>query len=125
MPMMSLGMFLFALDSVPYQELSRKQAWRHGRTERVGAFAAAQFMGPGDDTVSISGALIPPLAGTYSNLRVLEAIAEQGEAQPLVDSEGVVWGHYTIEGLDRKQSYIMADGIPRKVDFTIELKRVR
>ena len=125
MPMMSLGMFVFALDSVPYTELSRKMAWRYGRTERVGAFAAAQFLGPGEDTVSISGALVPPMAGSYSNLRVLEALGEQGEAQALVDSEGVVWGHFTIETIDKKQSYLLPDGTPRKTDFTIELKRVR
>ena len=124
MPMMTLGMFVFALDSVPYGELQRKMAWRYGRTERVGAFAAAQFLGPGDDTVSITGAIVPPMAGSYSNLRVLEAIAAQGEAQPLVDTAGVVWGHFTIESIDKKQSYIMQDGIPRKTDFTLELKRV-
>ena len=125
MPMMSLGMFLFALDSAPYSELGRKMAWRWGRTDRVGAFAAAQFLGPGEDCVSISGALVPPLTGSYSNLRVLEAMGDQGEAQPLVDSEGVVWGHFTIESIDKKQSHIMVDGLARKTDFTIELKRVR
>ena len=125
MPMMSLGMFLFALDSVPYSDLSRKMAWRWGRTDRVGAHAAAQFLGPGEDTVSISGALVPPFAGTYSNLRVLEEMGKQGESQPLVDSEGVVWGHFTIEAIDKKQTNIMADGLARKTDFTIELKRVR
>lgn len=123
--MMSLGMFLFALDSVPYSDLGRKIGWRWGRTDRVGAFAAAQFLGPGEDTVSISGALVPPMAGTYSNLRIIEALADQGEAQPLVDSEGTVWGHFTIESIDKKQTYIMADGVPRKTDFTLELKRVR
>jgi phage protein U len=122
--MMTLGMFAFALDSVPYEDLSRKMSWTHARTERPGAYAAAQFMGPGDETVSISGAMIPPLAGVYSNMRVLEEVGNQGEAQPLIDADGVVWGHYTIEGIDKKQSFIMADGRPRKTDFTIELKRV-
>lgn len=125
MPMMTLGMFAFALDSVPYEELSLKKAWRFGRTERVGAHAAAQFLGPGEEVASISGAMIPPLAGSYSNMRVLEELASQGEAQPLIDADGVVWGHYTIELIDKKQSNIMDDGRPRKTDFTIELKRVR
>lgn len=125
MPMMSLGMFLFALDSVPYSDLSRKMGWRWGRTERVGAFAAAQFLGPGEDSVSLAGSIVPGFAGSYSNMRVLEEIAGQGEAQPLVDSEGVVWGHYTIEGIEKRGSYFLQDGTPRKTDFTIELKRVR
>jgi phage protein U len=123
--MMTLGMFAFALESVPYEELSRKMNWRHARTERIGAFAAAQFLGPGEEAISITGAMIPPLAGVYSNMRVIEQLADLGEAQPLIDADGVVWGHYTIEGIDKKQSFIMADGRPRKTDFTIELKRVR
>lgn len=123
MPMMTLGMFVFALDSVPYSDLQQKLSWRYGRTERVGALAATQFLGPGEDTVSISGALVPPLAGSYSNLDVIKAIAAQGEPQPLVDSRGVVWGHFTIESLDAKHAYPMQDGTPRKIEFTIEIKR--
>jgi phage protein U len=125
MPLMSLGMFIFDLPSVAYDTLSRKMSWRHGRTERVGAFAASQFLGPGEDVVNLSGLIVPPISGDLSNLRVLEEMGTQGEAHPLVDNEGVVWGHYTIESIDKKQTVLMDNGVPRKTDFTIELKRVR
>ncbi len=125
MPLMSLGMFVFDLPSVAYDALARKRSWRHGRTERVGAFAASQFLGPGDDVVSLSGLIVPGIAGDLSNLRVLVEMGDQGEAQSLVDNEGVVWGHFTIESIDLKQSALMDNGVPRKTDFTIELKRVR
>ncbi|WP_129792582.1 phage tail protein [Sphingosinicella sp. CPCC 101087] len=125
MPLMSLGMFIFALDSVPYEQLARRQSWRHGKTERVGAFPASQFLGPAEDMISLSGLLVPPIAGDFGSMRVLEELASQGEAHPLVDSEGVVWGHYDIESIDRKQSVLMDNGVPRKTDFTIELRRVR
>lgn len=124
MPLMSLGMFIFAMDSVPYETLSRKTNWRFGRSERVGAHAAAQFLGPGEETISIAGMLAPPVVGDYGNLRVLKEMGSSGDALDLVDSEGVVHGRFTIESIDEKQSYILDGGVPRKVDFTLELKRV-
>lgn len=125
MPLMSLGMFVFAIESVPYQELARKRAWRHARSERVGAHAASQFLGPGEETVSLKGVIAPPVIGDYSNMQVLEAMADQGEAHPLVEGNGVVWGHFTIESIDRTQQHFLPDGTPRRTEFTMELKRAK
>lgn len=124
MPLMSLGMFVFELRSVPYETLSRKRGWRFGRTDRVGAYSAAQFLGPDDETVSLAGMIAPPVAGSYGELDTLEDLASQGDALPLVDAEGNVWGDFTIETVSREQSFFMDNGVPRKTDFTIELKRV-
>lgn len=124
MPLMSLGMFNFQLDTVPFEDLSRKMSWRFGRTERQGTFAAAQFLGPGEDSISISGMLAPPTIGKYAQLETLIEMADQGEAQSLVDGNGNVWGFFTIESVDRKQNHFLDNGVPRKTDFTIELKRV-
>ena len=124
MPLMSLGEFVFALDSVPYETLSRKTNWRFGRSERIGALAAAQFLGPGEESISLAGLLAPPDIGAYARLDALRDLAASGEAHDLVDSEGVVHGRFTIESLDESQSHILDGGIPRKVDFTLELKRV-
>ena len=124
MPLMSLGMFIFALDSVPYSELARKRGYRFGRSERQGAYSASQFLGPDDETVSLSGMLAPADIGDYGNLRVLEELIGQGDALPLVDAEGRVHGRFTVESLDTTGTYLMDNGVPRKTDFTLALKRV-
>lgn len=122
--LMSLGMFGFELGTLPYQELTRRTAWKHARSPRFGAFDASQYVGPGEDRVTLSGALLPPIAGSYSSLRDLREMGDEGEAWPLVDGEGRVLGVFTIETIDERQSYHLDNGVPRKVDFTVELNRV-
>ncbi|MFB9042802.1 phage tail protein, partial [Xanthomonas arboricola] len=62
--MMSYGTFVFALDSAAYLQLQRQMSWRHSTSERVGARAASQFLGPGDETIELSGLIAPDLTGT-------------------------------------------------------------
>lgn len=122
--MMSLGVFSFSLATAAYQELQRQMAWRHASSERVGARAAHQYVGPGDETINLSGLIAPPLTGRLGSLDTLRDMAGQGRSWPLVDGTGRVHGAYVIESINETRSLFFADGIPRKVEFQIALKRV-
>ena len=121
--LMTLGMFIFGMDSAAYQTLQRSREWRHEEAERFGARAAVQFAGPGPETVTLAGLIVPELGGKYSSLATLADMAGQGASFPLVDGAGVVWGNYRIARLDEEFRNIMAGGAPRQVGFSIELKR--
>ncbi len=41
--LMSLGMFVFSLPTLAYQDMQRQTAWRHPSNSRVGSRAAHQF----------------------------------------------------------------------------------
>lgn len=122
--LMSLGLFAFSLPTLAYDELSRRTSWRHAAGERFGARAANQYVGPGDDSITLSGTLVPELIGTLSSIDILREMGDQGEAWPLVDGTGRVYGSFVISSLDTKQSYIMDNGAPRRTDFTLELGRI-
>jgi len=122
--LMTLGMFLFGVDTVPYSDFSRSQAWRHEGADRHMARPATQFVGPGEDTVTIGGLLVPEIAGTYSAIDLLIEMADTGDNWPLVDGTGRVLGHYRIDQLDTTHRTVMAGGIPRALDFQIKLTRV-
>jgi len=47
--MMALGPFVFSLSTLAYQQLQRQMAWRHASSERIGARAAWQYLGTGED----------------------------------------------------------------------------
>ena len=51
--MMTLGMFVFGLPTLAYQELQRTTEWRHASTSRIGTNPASQFLGRGEDTLSL------------------------------------------------------------------------
>jgi uncharacterized protein len=120
----ALGMFVFDMSSALFDELSRSRSWNHPRTPRLGVLAASQFTGPGDDTISLSGTLVPELVGSYSAITTLAAMGDSGEAYTLVNGAGTVLGQFTIEKLDEKWSNLIDLGVPRVIGFTLELSRV-
>ena len=124
MPMMTLGLFVFTLDTLPYQQLQHRIGWRLPGNSRVGQRKSVQFLGPDDETVSLSGVLLPEITGGDTALALLRAQADQGRAWPLIDGTGEIWGYYVIESMDAARTYFHTDGKARRIEFTIALKRV-
>ncbi|GGZ31965.1 phage tail protein [Asticcacaulis endophyticus] len=121
--MMTLGMFIFELASMPYQELQRRTSWRHAQTERFGARPALQYVGPGEETITVSGVLYGGVIGSYGAIEQIREMADAGDAYTMVSGTGEVLGEWAILSLDEKRSNFFVDGMHRKSDFTIELKR--
>ncbi|EAW1261777.1 phage tail protein [Salmonella enterica] len=122
--MMTLGMFVFVLKTTPYQELQHDMAWRHVTNSRIGQRPATQFTGPGDETITLSGTLYPEITGGTISLQVLEWMADEGKAWPLIEGTGMIYGMYVITSLSRTRSYFSPDGYANKIEFTLSLQRV-
>lgn len=121
--MMALGLFVFGLHTVPYQQLQRQLAWRHPSNSRVGARPARQFIGRGDETVTLSGVLYPEITGGKISLSALEAMADDGRAWPLIEGTGLFYGLFVIEEIASTHSEFFPDGAPRKIEFSLKLVR--
>jgi len=122
--MMALGLFVFGLDTAPYQQLQRQTSWRHPSSSRVGLRPARQYVGPGDDAITLSGTLYPEITGGKVTLSMLRYMAETGKAWPLIEGTGFFYGLYVIEDLSETGSVFFADGAARKIDFSVKLTRV-
>jgi len=122
--MMCLGMFVFGMPTLAYQEFQRETEWRHGSTSRIGARPARQYLGPGDDTVTLPGLLVPELCGSALSLDVLRIMADSGRAWPLVEGTGRIYGLYVIESLSETRTLFFQDGAARRIEFTLKLSRV-
>lgn len=122
--MMALGFFVFGLKTVPYQQLQRQTSWRHPSVSRIGKRPARQFLGPGDDTITLSGVLYPELTGGKLSLAMLEVMAEEGKAWPLIEGTGLFYGLFVIEEISRTDSVFFPDGAARKIEFSLKLTRV-
>lgn len=121
--MMALGTFAFGMDTATYQQLQRSMSWRYGSSDRIGARPARQYLGPGDDTVRLSGVLAPEITGDPASLAVLREMAADGKALPLVDGNGRVYGAYAITSIEETQAYFFPDGTPRRIEFALTLER--
>lgn len=122
--MMALGMFVFGMPTLAYQELQRSTEWRHGSTSRIGTNPANQFLGRGDDTITLPGKLLPSLAGSPLSLDTLRTMADTGKAWPLVSGTGRIYGIWVITSIEETQQIFFEDGTPRRYEFTIKLKRI-
>ena len=99
------------------------QKYRYGVNNRVGKRPAVQFIGLDNDDITLSGTLLPSLTGGRLSLLVLEQMAETGRAWSLIDGTGNIYGMYVIEEITQSKSEFFVDGAPRKIDFTLKLKR--
>jgi uncharacterized protein len=120
----ALGMFAFTTDTTLFDKLTRSREWRHERTERFGAIAASQFVGPGAEKITLTGRLVPEVLGRYGALETLVEMADTGDAYPFMDGRGRIFGHFTIDRVDEGQDNMTEEGMARVKDFTIELTRV-
>lgn len=121
--MMSLGMFVFGLRTIPFQELSRQSEWRHAANARIGARPLRQYIGAGDDSITLSGELRPEITGGALSLDALRVMADRGKSYVLVDGTGRIYGLFVIDGLTENQTEFFEDGTPRAIRFSLSLKR--
>ena len=124
MPMMTLGTFVFSLPTLAYQQLQRSNEWRHPASERVGARPAHQYVGPGEETIELSGTVAKELTVGEPSLNTLRDLAEDGQPLPLVDGRGYVYGAFVIKGIRETQGLFFPDGAARALEFSLSLLRV-
>lgn len=122
--MMALGQFVFSLSTLAYQEFQRQTDWRHGSTSRIGARPARQFLGAGDDSITLPGVLLPELTGGRPSLDEIREMADTGKAWVLVEGTGRIYGLWVIESLSETHSLFFADGTARRIEFSLVLKRI-
>ncbi|MDB6374524.1 phage tail protein [Photorhabdus bodei] len=122
--MMIYGMFVFMLNTTPYQTLSREMGWRHVKNDRVGKSAKWQYVGAGEDSITLDGVLYPEVTGGDISVEALRTLAYAGRPWPLIEGTGMIYGMFVIESLNETRTEFFSDGKARKIEFTLSLKKV-
>ncbi|MFJ3046995.1 phage tail protein [Herbaspirillum chlorophenolicum] len=121
--MMVLGMFVFSLPTLAYQELQRQSDWKFASNARVGLRDAKQYTGKGADNITLSGWIAPELTGTAFSLDALRLMADTGKSWFLIQGTGRIYGSFVIEGIDEGLTELDGSGDAKKINFTIKLAR--
>lgn len=122
--MLTLGMFVFIRQSLPYQSLQRSADYQWPSNSRVGKRDAFQFLGPGEDKITLTGDLYPEMTGGQLSMLALYTMADEGRAWPLISGTGTIYGMFVITNVSETGTVFFADGSPRKISFTLSLTRV-
>lgn len=121
--MMTLGEFQFSITTAAYQELTRTREWRWPTQERFMQNQALQYVGPGGDTISLPGTIYPEYRGGLGQVEAMAALADKGMPLDMISGTGVVLGRWVIERLEEKHSTFAVQGVGRKQEFTLGLRK--
>jgi len=120
--MMALGAFRFGVNRANYQTFTRAAGWRWEEQPRLGRAPALQFLGPGADEITLEGVIYPHFKGGLRQIELMRLVAGAGQPLILVDGMGWVWERWVITAIEERKSLFLADGAPRKIEFTATLK---
>lgn len=122
--MMIYGMMPFMRQTLPYGELQQNIDYSWPTNSRIGQRPAAQFIGVGDEKITLSGELRPEITGGAVSLMTVRLLADQGMAWPLIGGSGMIYGMYVIESISSAHSEFFPNGAASKIMFTLNLKRM-
>ena len=122
--MLALGLFVFMRQTLPFQNMQRDAEYRWPSNARVGKRDAFQFLGVGEEKITLGGELYPELTGGHLSLTALRLMAEDGKAWPLLSGSGMIYGMFVINSISDTGTEFFSDGSPRKISFTLTLTRV-
>lgn len=77
-----------------------------------------------NDSLTLSGVLLPEVIGGRLSLLALEQMAELGKAWPLIEGSGTIYGMFVIVSLSQTETEFFESGMPRRIEFTLTLKRM-
>lgn len=116
-----LGGFMFSVGTVAHQQLARSWSWRWPAQERIGRAPALQFVGPGEEKITLDGYTLPAYLRRQDPLAKLREMAASGEAHILLDHFGKVFGTYAIVGIDETHAELDLVGRAQRIEFRIQL----
>ncbi|WP_240355303.1 phage tail tape measure protein [Pectobacterium brasiliense] len=86
--------------------------------------AALQFLGVEEEKITLSGELLPEITGGTLSLLMLETMADQGRAWPLIEGSGTIYGMFVVNSISQTKTDFFTDGRARRIEFTITLTRM-
>ncbi len=121
--LMKLGDYLFSIDTAAYQQLQKRSTYRWQAQARLGRLPAQQYLGPGEETLSLEGILYPHHKGGLDQLEAMRLEADKGQPLLLTDGMGHIWQQWVIRQIEETHTVLFEDGTPRKLTFRLQLTR--
>lgn len=91
----------------------------------IGGLAPSEFMGEGEDRITLAGRLIPSKIGGMSELERAHAMRRAGTRFPLMRGDGRRLGTFAITRIGERHTDLMADGVGFVVEHTIAMRRAQ
>lgn len=120
--LLTLGDYQFSMDTAAHDQLQRSTSYLWKQQQRLGRDAAQQFLGKQSESIKLSGTIYPHFRGGLEQMAELREAANEGEPLGLVDGRGNNLGQWVVKQITESESNYIAEGLPRKIDFSLDLE---
>lgn len=122
--MARIGGFAFQLSTASFQELQRRTAYDWQGQRRIGRDIAQQYVGHGEDVITLQGVIYPAFRGGLGQMGALRGMARDGVPYPFIycfESVGQFVGLFCIKDINEKRRVFFDNGAPRAIEFDVTL----
>ena len=114
-----------SLDTRPFNadEVDRDATADFAVKPLLGSLPGREFMGEGDDEITISGQLLPSKIGGLTQLEALHAFRQAGQRMPVMRGDGKMMGWFVITRIREQHADLLRDGVGFTVDHSITLAK--
>lgn len=122
--MAQLGQYQFSLETAAFDQLKRATEYLWKGQNRIGRRPAQQFLGMGEDTITLQGTIYPHFRGGLGQLDAMRTAAGRGEPLALIyafETAGQYAGRWCIRSISDERSVFIRNGAARKIDFALTL----
>ena len=114
------------LDTLPFaaESFSRNAGADLAVKPVMGGLQPREFMGVADESITISGQLLPTRLGGMTELELAYSLSTSGTKVPLMRGDGRMLGWYVIEKVSEQHSDLTRFGVGFVVRYTLNLTKV-
>ncbi|HEV7293119.1 MAG TPA: phage tail protein [Devosia sp.] len=114
------------LDTRPFNadEMGRSAGADFAVKSLIGTLPGREFMGEGDDKITLSGQLLPFKTGGLTELDMAHEFRRSGQRLPVMRGDGKMYGWFAIESVEESHSELMRNGVGFVVKHSISLIKV-
>jgi hypothetical protein len=91
----------------------------------MGGLKPSEFMGEGEDTLTIIGQLLPFKTGGLAEFEMLDEMRRTGARFPVMRGDGKRLGTYAITDISERHGQLMRDGVGFTVKYSVSMRKVQ
>ncbi len=115
-----------ALDTAPFSvdEVDRTATADFAVKPLIGTAPGREFMGEGDDTIVLTGQLLPERIGGLTELEALHGFRRAGQRVPVMRGDGKMLGWFVLTEVRERHEQLDRNGVGGMLHHTLTLVKV-
>ncbi|MEP2724446.1 MAG: phage tail protein [Roseibium sp.] len=115
------------VDTAPFSadDFSRSASADFAEKPVIGSLKPSEFMGEGQEQLSLSGQLLPSRIGGLTELETLDEMRRKGARFPVLRGDGTRLGTYALTQISEDHSSLMRDGVGFIIRYRLQMRKVQ